>query len=71
MKEMEMWLARDKDNCLFLYIESEPVKDVNEWKLHDLKGTKTRVMQLNKNSFPEVKWLDEKPTKVKLVKEMK
>ena len=71
MKEMEMWLARDKDNGLFLYIESEPVKDANEWKLHDLKGTKTRVMQLNKNSFPEVQWSDEKPTKVKLIKEMK
>ena len=65
----EMWLARDKSDDLFLYIGSEPTKDCasNEWNVQELSSLRTRAIELNKDSFPEVKWSDEKPTKVKLV----
>ena len=65
----EIWLARDKNNNLFLYIGSEPTKDCtfNEWNIQELSSLRTRVIELNIDSFPEVKWSDEKPTKVKLV----
>ena len=63
----EIWLARDKNSDLFLYIGSEPTKDSNEWNVQELSTIRTRVIELNKDSFPEVKWSDNEPTKVKLV----
>lgn len=58
----EMWLARDKDGELIMY-EREPLKDklAEQWTLGGLFGF------LPKNWFPEVKWSDDEPTKVKLV----
>ena len=63
----EMWLARDKDDNLFLYIGSIPIKNRldNVWIAQELLVT--GIVQLDKDLFPEVKWSDEEPTKVKLV----
>ena len=63
----EMWLARDKDDDLFLYIGSIPIKNRldNVWIAQELLVT--GIVQLDKDLFPEVKWSDDEPTKVKLV----
>ena len=63
----EMWLARDKDDDLFLYIGSIPIKNRldNVWIAQELLVTGS--VRLDKDLFPEVQWSDDKPTKVKLV----
>ena len=65
--EEEMWLARDKDKNLFLYIGSIPIKNRldNVWVAKEVRITD--AMLLDKDLFPEVKWSDNEPTKVKLV----
>lgn len=67
MKEMEMWLARDFDGTLQLIIGAKPVKLQFMWG-YPMDGN---YIELDSSLFPEVKWLDDEPTKVKLVKEMK
>ena len=61
-----MWLARDKDENLFLYIGSIPIKNRldNVWVAKEVRITDS--MLLDKDLFPEVKWSDDEPTKVKL-----
>ena len=63
----EMWLARDKDGSLFLYIGCIPIKNRSDniWIAKELRITD--AMLLDKDLFPEVQWLDNEPTKVKLV----
>ena len=63
----EMWLARDEDDSLFLYIGGIPKKNRldNEWITKELRITD--AILLDKDLFPEVQWSDEEPTKVKLV----
>ena len=63
----EMWLARDKDGSLFLYIGGIPIKNRsdNVWIAKELRITD--AMLLDKDLFPEVQWSDNEPTKVKLV----
>lgn len=63
----EMWLARDKDGNLFLYIGGIPIKNSFDkgWIAQELLIT--NIVQLDKDLFPEVKWSDKEPTKVKLV----
>ena len=63
----EMWLARDKDGSLFLYIGGIPIKNRsdNVWIAKELRITD--AMLLDKDLFPEVKWSDNEPTKVKLI----
>ena len=65
MKEQEMWVARDKDGTLAMY-EKEPFKDkrAEQWAPAGWCGW---CELLPKNWFPEVKWSDDEPTKVKLV----
>ena len=62
----EMWLARDEDDSLFLYIGGIPKKNRldNVWIAKELRITD--AMLLDKDSFPEVQWSDNEPTKVKL-----
>ena len=57
----------NKDDSLFLYIGGIPKKNRldNEWIAKELRITDT--MLLDKDLFPEVKWSDNEPTKVKLV----
>ena len=58
----EMWLARDEDGELSMY-ENRPFKDkrAKQWALGG------DWVFLPENWFPEVKWSDDEPTKVKLV----
>lgn len=61
----EMWLARDIYG-LYLYIGDAPIKSrvYNCW---DYDPNRTRSLEFPDYLFPEVKWSDEEPTKVKLV----
>ena len=58
----EMWLARDSSNFLYLYVGAKPDKNDFIWNC-----LRADIIRLDSNSFPEVKWEDEEPTKVKLV----
>ena len=63
--EQEMYVARDKSGDLYLYIGGAPVKDNKKiWTVN----SNANYYELNPNLFPEVKWTDEKPTKVRLEK---
>ena len=59
----EMWLARDEDETLCLYIGKEqPTKQKSVWN-----ADYDDFIELDSSLFPEVKWSDKEPTKVKLV----
>ena len=59
----EMWLARDKDNDLYLFIGIEkPKKEGEQWF-----WVCSEIVKLDNSLFPEVQWNDEEPTKVKLI----
>ena len=60
----ELWLARDSHNALFLYKE-KPVKYPTIWVCS--LTTPRPLLELDSSLFPEVKWSDKEPTKVKLV----
>ena len=62
--EQEMLLARDEDGSLYFYETSKPKKDTGEgmWISDNYNP-----YSINPNSFPEVKWSDDEPTKVKLI----
>lgn len=62
--EYEMWLSRDKNDDLFLYTGSKPIKCDSFWLC--LKQAYMSV-KIDEKEYPEVKWSDEEPTKVKLV----
>ena len=51
-----MWLARDKDDSLFLYIGCIPIKNCldNVWIAKELRITE--AMLLDKDLFTEVQW---------------
>lgn len=59
----EMWIARDKDGKLCLYIGEEPPrKEKSFWYAeHD------DFIELDGSLFKEVQWSDKEPTKVKLM----
>ena len=59
MKEMEAWVARDKDGKLFLY-RDKPIKDKFVWYSPGFS------LVLASASFPEIKWSDDEPTKVSI-----
>ena len=59
----EMWLTRDKNNELFLFIGPElPEKEEEQWL-----SIRDEWIQIDSNLFPEVQQSDKEPTKVKLV----
>ena len=60
--EKEMWLVRDEDKSLWLIIGAKPFKLQVMWGNID-----TNSIELDSKLFPEVKWSDNEPTKVKLV----
>ena len=62
MKEVEVWAARDENGMLYLYIE-KPRKWDNQW--HSDYASSIGILDFE--CFPEVKWSDEEPIKVKLV----
>ena len=59
MIEIESWAARDMDGKLFLY-RDKPIKDKFVWYSPGFSFV------LASASFPEVKWSDDEPTKVKI-----
>ena len=59
MKEMEAWAARDMDGKLFLY-RDKPIKDKFVWYSPGFS------LVLASASFPEIKWSDDEPTRVKI-----
>lgn len=62
--EIEAWLARDKNNDLWLYVcKNNPIKYDVYWSCDD----DADCMEIDGSLFPEVQWSDEEPTKVKLV----
>ena len=63
-KIMEIWLARDKNNYLFLFVGDKPIKVGSFWV--GIKRGYVSVM-LDEKEYPEVKWSDDEPTKVKLL----
>lgn len=60
----EMWIARDENGALYFHGISKPKKDTGEgmW----ISGEYNPYF-IKQDSFPEVKWSDDEPTKVKLV----
>ena len=63
MIEIQAWIARDEDGELYLYTE-KPRKDGDLWNVDIINSS--CLMELRSECFPEVKWSDEEPTKVKL-----
>lgn len=59
---IERWLARDKDGTLCLFFGEPPKKGEALWD--DFYGYYTEI---DGSLFPEVKWSDDEPTKVRLV----
>ena len=59
MKEMEAWVARDKDRKIYLY-SYKPIKDNFVWYSRGFH------LALASASFPEVKLSDDEPTKVSI-----
>ena len=64
MKEIEAWLARDNNGKLYVY-NKKPQRLYGIWVVRDFKCTD--CLNVDETCFPEVKWSDEEPTKVKLV----
>lgn len=62
-----MYVARDKDGDLYLYKE-KPVKNDN-WKSWQSESDNHHdYIKMHPVLLPEVKWEDEEPTEVELVK---
>ena len=62
--EIDAWLARDKNNDLWLYVcKNKPIKYDVYWSCDE----DSDCMEIDGSLFTEVKWSDEEPTKVKLV----
>ena len=59
MIEIESWAARDMDGKLFLY-RDKPIKDKFVWYSPGF------ILVLASASFPEIKWSDDEPTRVKI-----
>lgn len=56
MKEIEAWVARDRNGKLYLY-RYRPLRYGNIWRTDD---------SIADELFPEVQWSDKEPTKVKI-----
>ena len=61
-KSVRMWVARDKDNELYLY-RDKPIKRtdniISKWIT-----TSFNVIHIDSDLFPSVKWEDKEPTRV-------
>ena len=59
---IDAWAARDENGMLFLFVE-KPRKFINQWH----SDYSVSIGILSSEFFPEIKWSDDEPTKVKLV----
>ena len=66
-EKITAWIAKDVDMRLYIFFE-RPKKDKKYkfWDLENAEGMWGTNKELNKDSFPQVKWEDEEPTKVEL-----
>lgn len=65
-----MWVARDKDECLWLFIDKPIRSKTSFWWEVDTKNSLLRdddCMEINGGLFPELRWEDE-PLEVELVR---
>lgn len=60
-----MYVARDKDGSLYLFQTRPEKRDKRNIWLEKCINT---MIKLDPSLFPEVKWEDEEPTEVELVK---
>lgn len=60
---MLCWLARDDDSSLYLYFRDCPIKKENIGIWYNQSG---ECINLDVDSFPEVKWEDNDPTEVEM-----
>ena len=63
MIEIEASFARDGEGELYLY-KDKPLRGSEQW--HENPVSITGLIELRKESFPEVQWSDEEPTKIKI-----
>lgn len=62
-----MYVARDKDGRLFLYFtKPSKIGIFDKWCL--VNSRPNDYYEIDSSLFPEVKWEDEEPTEVELVK---
>ena len=52
-----MWIARDKDDSLWLYAEKPIGKGINRW----LMKPNSKNERIDDDWFPEIQWEDEEP----------
>lgn len=62
-----MYVARDKGGRLFLYF-TKPIKIGVFDRWCSVSSRPNDYNEINSSLFPEVKWEDEEPTEVELVK---
>lgn len=65
-----MWVARDKDECLWLYIDKPKRSETRDWWEVDTQNSLLRdddCMEINGDLFPKIRWEDE-PLEVELVR---
>ena len=63
IEDVNLFLARDKNNRIFLYVDNNgPKRGYDYWSCDD-----GECVELDYSLFPEVQWSDEEPTKVRLV----
>ena len=61
MKTLKAWVARDENGSIYMYI-NKPKKLDDTWYVNSFC-----FFKLDDSLFPEVKWTDDEPTKVKLI----
>lgn len=64
-EKITAWIARNKDTSLYIYIGECPYKTDCDWDVVYRDGD--YIQELNSNSYSQVKWEDEEPTKVELI----
>ena len=65
-----MYIARDKDGVLCVFFKKPVKSDIWE-RCQSCSDYPHDYFKLDSSLFPEVKWEDEEPTKVELVKKEK
>lgn len=67
-EKITAWIARDKDDRLYLYIDCKPCKNINDerWVIENGVNYDAYYRYIPNDNFLKVKWEDEEPTKVEL-----
>lgn len=66
-EKITAWIARDGNMSLYVFFERpKKFEKYKCWDLENTEGMWGTYKELNKDLFPQVKWEDSEPTKVKL-----